>query len=338
MCLYPKLLRNRKYMPNKKNGGVPPEPPKIKVNGKWIIDERVLWVPIGCGKCMECLKMKGNEWKVRLNEELRTSDTRCHFVTLTFSNESYKTLYKKYFKDVDLNKVDIDNLIAKKGVRLFLERWRRRFKKSVKHWLITELGHQGTENIHLHGLIWTNSSAEVIRERWGYGFIWDSTEDKEGYVSERTINYIIKYCTKLDEKHKTYKPIILCSSGLGKGYLKRIDSKRNQYKGKNTNENYKLPNGHEVGLPIYYRNKLYSDKMKEQLWIKKLDENVRYVNGAKINVSTKKGMEEYYRKLHKAQLLNESLGYGDDRQNWKLKQYEAKRKRLNFEKRINSVN
>ena len=34
MCLYPKLIKNRRYVPNKKNGGVPPQCP----------DERLLYV------------------------------------------------------------------------------------------------------------------------------------------------------------------------------------------------------------------------------------------------------------------------------------------------------
>ena len=38
MCLYPKLIKNRKYIANKKNGGnIPP-----------VYDLRVLTVPIGC--------------------------------------------------------------------------------------------------------------------------------------------------------------------------------------------------------------------------------------------------------------------------------------------------
>ena len=38
-------------------------------------------------------------------------------------------------------------------------------QKSVRHWLITELGHNGTENIHLHGIIWTNKNIEAIGEQ-----------------------------------------------------------------------------------------------------------------------------------------------------------------------------
>ena len=48
MCLYPKLIKNRRYTANKKNRGVIPP----------IKDKRVLEVPVGCGKCMECKKQK----------------------------------------------------------------------------------------------------------------------------------------------------------------------------------------------------------------------------------------------------------------------------------------
>ena len=48
MCLYPKLISNPKYKANKKNGGnIPP-----------IFDKRVLSIPVGCGKCIECKKRK----------------------------------------------------------------------------------------------------------------------------------------------------------------------------------------------------------------------------------------------------------------------------------------
>ena len=48
MCLYPKFIDNPRYRKNKKNGGIIPA----------VSDERVLLVPIGCGKCMECKKQK----------------------------------------------------------------------------------------------------------------------------------------------------------------------------------------------------------------------------------------------------------------------------------------
>ena len=61
MCLYPKIIKNRKYVKNKKNGGNVPTP----------TDPRVLMVPVGCGNCMECRKQKARQWQVRLSEEIR---------------------------------------------------------------------------------------------------------------------------------------------------------------------------------------------------------------------------------------------------------------------------
>ena len=56
MCLYPKLIKNRKYTANEKNGGIVPV----------FKDIRTLYVPIGCGVCMECMKKKAREWQIRL--------------------------------------------------------------------------------------------------------------------------------------------------------------------------------------------------------------------------------------------------------------------------------
>ena len=49
--------------------------------------------------------------------------------------------------DIPLGK--IEDGIATLAVRRFLERWRKKYKKSVKHWFVTELGGKFTERIHL---------------------------------------------------------------------------------------------------------------------------------------------------------------------------------------------
>ena len=51
----------------------------------------------------------------------------------------------------------------------------------------------------------------------------DSCGRKQNYVSAKTINYIIKYVTKVDLKQKFYKQEILTSAGIGAGYMKRTD-------------------------------------------------------------------------------------------------------------------
>lgn len=320
MCLYPKLIRNKKYKSNKKNGGVIPH----------CADERLLYVPVKCGNCMECCKQKEREWRVRLQEEIRdTENLTPRFVTFTFSNESLNQLDDDVLSKGNrtLSGYNLDNASAKLGVRRFLERWRKKFKKSVKHWLVTEIGGNNTERIHIHGILFTNESIETIDEIWKYGHTWIGE-----YVSEKTINYIVKYISKTDEKHKEYKSIILTSAGIGKGYTKRKDSKNNKYREKSTNETYRTRDGQRFALPIYYRNKIYTEEEREKLWLEKLDEKTIYVNGIKIDVS--ENYDEYLAVLKEQQQLNKQLGYKDDSINTERKAYENELRNLKRMQRI----
>ena len=79
----------------------------------------------------------------------------------------------------------------------------------------------------------------------------------------------------------------MCSPGIGSNYINSHNAKNNIYKGKDTNEFYKNQQGYKMNLPIYYRNNIYNDNEKENLWLVKLDKNIRYVCGEKIDEITK---------------------------------------------------
>lgn len=112
MCIYPRLIENKKYKSNKKNGGNIPK----------MIDKRVALVPIKCGRCMECKKEKARNWTVRLSEEIK-KDKRGKFVTLTFDDKHLKILSGVVNEgERKLNGYNLDNAVAKLGVRRFLER------------------------------------------------------------------------------------------------------------------------------------------------------------------------------------------------------------------------
>ena len=96
--------------------------------------------------------------------------------------------------------------------------------KSVKHWFITELGHEKTERLHLHGIVWGLGNGEKITNNWKYGITFTGY-----FVNEKPINYITKYMLKIDEKHPKFRGKVLCSAGIGSGYLKREDAKRHVY-------------------------------------------------------------------------------------------------------------
>lgn len=306
MCLYPKLIKNRKYIANKKNKG----------NPQRLTDPRIKYVAVGCGHCIECRKKKAREWQIRLTEEIK-NDTSGKFVTLTFNEDALAKLRK----DADTKETE-DNTTATLAVRRFLERWRKKYKKSIKHWLITEKGHQGSERIHLHGFLFTNEVND-IEKIWQYGYVFVGK-----YVSNQTINYITKYVTKIDTDHKDFEGRILTSRGIGKSYLETIDAKMKAYKGETTNDYYRLPNGKKISQPIYYRNHIYTDEQREKLWINLLDKNERYVLGTKIDVSTLEGEREYFRLLKQAQKYNKRLGYGNDEKHWKKDSYKKSLKKI----------
>lgn len=323
MCLFATLIKNRKYTANKKNGGnVPP-----------VTDERVKYVPVGCGECIECRKQKSRNWQIRLSEEIK-ENTNGKFITLTFSNEGL-TEVVNMVENKEAKGYDLDNEIATRAMRLFNERWRKKYKKALRHWLVTELGHNGTENIHMHGIIWTNETYETIAKIWKYGYIWPRPDlYKKTYVNAQTINYIIKYVSKIDKDHLFYKSLILTSPGMGAGYTKSPDFQKNKYNGEQTIETYRTSTGHKISLPIYYRNKAYNDQEKEKLWVHRLDKNERWICGEKVKADDDKA---YWNKIKWHRQRNQELGYGTGEKSWNREQYEQRKRELLQLKRINDA-
>jgi hypothetical protein len=289
-------------MVTKKNNGNVPE----------LTDPRIAYIPVPCGRCIECMRKKKREWQVRLMEEIKVNKEAI-FVTLTFSEESLKELEKL---TVSKNKYIQSNEIATIAVRRFLERHRKKYGKSIKHWLVTELGHVNTERIHLHGIIFKKIEKEELDQLWKYGITWIGS-----YVNERTINYIVKYINKQDPDHKNYIPKILCSAGIGASYLKTYNAKKNKYDEENTREYYITRQGYKLNLPSYYRRKIYNDEEREKLWIKRLDEGMRWIMGEKLDAYNEEEIQktlEYYRRI------NKELGYNDDEKNFDEIDYKNK--------------
>lgn len=311
MCLYPRLVQNPKYKPNKKNGG---NPPPLK-------DRRTAVVPVGCGMCSECKKKKKREWQVRLSEEVKDDNTGI-FVTLTFSTEALKELDKEIQEDV--KGYERENRIVTLAVRRFLERWRKKYKKSVKHWLVTEIGGGRYEHIHVHGILWT-VNYESIEEIWKYGYIWEG-KSRGKKVGGKAVNYILKYVNKIDIKHPNYKSIVLTSKGIGKKYIEKNKKKRGD------KDYYRTETGHKIALPVYYRNGIYTDEEREKLWIKKLDEDVRYVGGKKVKGSDS---VRYIKLREEERRRDKRLNYQSPRDIKKADiEYENKRRDLLLKERL----
>lgn len=319
MCIYGRYGQNKKYTANQKNGGIIPE----------CKDDRTLLIPIGCGKCIECKNQKAKNWQVRLLEDVKDNRNGV-FVTLTFSDSEMKKLDKEI--DIKIQGYARDNEIGKLAVKRFRERWRKRTGKSPRHWLVSELGHKGTERIHFHGIIWTNER-EWINKHWKYGYTW--TQKKRKNVGGAIATYVTKYMTKIDKHHKEYKEIVLTSDGIGAGFIKRDKIGYYRYKGEDTNEQYITTTLQKIGMPIYYRNKLWTEEEREKLWINNINKERRFVLGEEISI--KNGLDEYFHALMEARAKNKAMGYGSDNKNWNRIAYEngiRKLKRYKSEKKI----
>ena len=240
-----------------------------------------------------------------MSEENRQTPN-AYFLTLTIDDKSYKELKQKY-------KLKDNNDIATKAIRLCLERVRKLTKKSIKHWFITELGHEKTERLHLHGIVWGLGNGEKVTNNWKYGITFTGY-----FVNEKTINYITKYMLKIDEKHPKFRGKGLCSAGIGAGYLKREDAKRHVYKPGKTNESYRMRNGSKLNLPIYYRNKLFTEKEREKLFLDKIEKGIVYVLGIKIDLKTEES--RYMGVLTSERERCERL-YHDNPKDWDKEKY-----------------
>lgn len=264
MCLYPTYIKNPKYKPNKKNKG---KPPVCK-------DRRLLYIPTKCGCCIECRKEKQREWRVRLEEELRSNFG--YFTTLTISPEGIKEIEEKS----NLKWEENPNEIATKGLRLFLERVRKETGKSIKHWCVTELGEK-KDRIHLHGIFFGQKSAELIRKHWKYGFVFIG-----GYCNSRSVNYMTKYMLKVDIKHPSFKQIVLASAGIGAEYMDRLDYLWQKQNYKNINvATYTFRNGTKMAMPKYYKNKIFTEKEREKMWINNLNRGLIWIYGEKVKAN-----------------------------------------------------
>ena len=299
MCLYPKLIQNKRYLPNKKNGGKPPK----------CDDPRKKLVPAACGRCKECRQKKCNEWSIRAEWELKTNPVPAHGVTLTFADE--------YLDNEDVAELD-PNDATYIYVRRFVKRWVKKHKKAPKYWLVPEFGEQNSERLHIHGIIWTDHP-EDIEPLWKYGNV------KIEQATIETIGYALKYCLKPSAKNKNFLAKIRCSNGIGAGFIGSYEAERLK-NNKEGSEYVKNAKGFKKAVPIYWRNKLYSEEERDTKWTTMLDKNERWVCGERIDLNKKGGEREYLETVRYYQGINKRMGYGCAP--WDAKEYKEKRKLL----------
>lgn len=335
MCLYPKRIINKKYVINDKNGGNVPLPPIIGHDdrGAAIYDDRVLMVNVPCGNCIECRKQKARGWQVRLNEEIKLHKYN-YFITLTFSPKGLQEVCNR-------SRLTECNAAAEYALRHALERYRKDYKHSMKHWFITELGHEGTERIHMHGLLLADEEQtfEEIEKVPGKGIMANWKYWKYGhifvgdYVNARSVNYVVKYMHKIDNDHKGFVGQILCSPGIGKSYTEKPwYQELHQYRPGSTIDYYKLNNGAKIKLPTYYKNKFLNEDQRELNWREFMDTDKQSIMGTNYDAEFA-GNKVLNNVIDKAQETNRNLGYGDDSKEFRKKEYNITKRMLQEQNR-----
>lgn len=288
-CINSKVIENPHYKPNAGNGFVKQTPRDRRLGG----------VEIPCGYCEWCVRRRRNEWKQRITEEaIKSPFGYGYFITLSLSEESMDEL-------IEAAGSDEVNECAKVAVRRFTERWRKKWGKAPRHWMVAEIGSKRTERLHFHGLLWcSKEQLDSLAEIWGKGNVW--AEKARG---ERTANYIVKYITKPDKKHPGLKMRMYVSQKIGAGYLESKRAKRARFQGRHTEAWYYGIDGKRAGMASYYRRRIYSDAEREDLRLYGMEEPDCIIGGRKIKNWRTSGLAEWQEVVKRLRIESLEAGY-----------------------------
>lgn len=206
-------------------------------------------VPVPCGKCPNCHKRRISQWSFRLMQEDKVS-TSSLFITLTYDTKHVHITNKGF---MNLNKRD---------VQLFFKRLRKLNPDgNIKYYLAGEYGGQ-TQRPHYH-IILFNALVQTIQEAWQLGQV------HYGQVSAASVGYTLKYISKAGKipMHKNddrLPEFALMSKGLGKNYLTK--AMLAWHKKDKLNRMYvNVENGKKVGMPRYYKDKIYHEQERKAI-------------------------------------------------------------------------
>jgi hypothetical protein len=207
---------------------------------------------VPCGKCPACLARRKAGWVFRLSEELKVS-TSAYFLTLTYSNEN-----------LPISENGLATL-CKRDHQLFMKRLRKSLPKGHKPLRYYAVGEYGsvTERPHFHSILYnlTPPNCRVIdpyiERHWQQGGVY------VGSVTPASIMYVAGYINKSigSKRDRPFRDdrageCALMSKGLGKDYL---TPRRIKYYKDHLVPYFTLADGMQIGMPRYYRNKIYTD-------------------------------------------------------------------------------
>lgn len=215
---------------------------------KWASEK----VPVPCGRCPNCKLRRVNSWVFRLLQEDKVS-TSGHFITLTYdtrhvpiSPNGFMTLQKQDFQK-------------------FMKRLRKQCPTAkLKYYACGEYG-SSNNRPHYHAIVFNCPDENMYVNAWELGSI------HIGKVSGDSIAYTMKYIDKqkgkkLHARDDRQPEFPLMSKGLGANYLS--EQMINYHKADISRLYATKQGGHQIALPRYYRNKIYSEEdQKNQVFL-----------------------------------------------------------------------
>ncbi|MBR4870609.1 MAG: hypothetical protein IKU96_00395 [Alistipes sp.] len=210
------------------------------------------YLDVPCGVCYHCRKTYKTQWNLRLQHHFRylskEQQANSYFVTLTFSNE--------HLPNQCPSKADVAPLIRK-----FLERIRKKYKRSVVHWIVSEYG-DVTHRYHLHGILFdVPFPIHELSTFWKYGYV------SYRKLNAKRITYVTTYVNKQLKgliEDKRYRQHVFCSPKIGLEFTK--DSLNITYaRQHDTIVPFIFHNRRPFAMPRYYRSKIFSEDELETL-------------------------------------------------------------------------
>lgn len=215
-----------------------------------IYPKKDYYINVDCNRCINCFRKYMSAWRFRLIHEFyglsRSQLERSYFVTLTIENKYYTEKRKE----------------LKQMVRRFLERVRKKYGKSIRHFLVTERG-EDKNRLHFHGFfIDTSFDVSDTYNLWYYGFVQVTPVLDAQYPLSQKISYCTSYVTKGKKGKIDFViapedwPLVLVSPGLGLSYLRHPSA---IHSGSTLFPLAFELNGTPRSLPRYLRQKVFND-------------------------------------------------------------------------------
>lgn len=230
-------------------------------------DKAVIRLEVPCGKCVECLQARREDWSLRLAEEAK-DHLHTSFITLTYSDDNLT--YGEYHPT-----------LVKKDLQDWFKRLRRRIQpEKIRYYAVGEYG-TNTLRPHYHVILFGLNNKYIqngiLEQTWKLGQI------HSGSLNRSSIHYATKYHLNRNFAPIGCEPSFSLMSrkpGIGSSYLTKME----QHHEGNLERCYYQDGKFKKRLPRFYRDKLYSPEDRE---------NINVMNNRSIYDDEK--IEEHYK-------------------------------------------